>query len=177
VRAAPCGARFLYPAARPAAGRTTLRRNGEHLTNLRMHDDPAPPISPPKREMLLRKRVAKFAEPGDAIVAWTQAWVSREGRLHALAARTYDFVVVTERELLLISTGFFSRRPRRLVYAAPLAVLDVVDSGGTPGHRLRVDRPRQKPLRIELRGDRHSFLVSTSLLSGTGVHDVETEAQ
>jgi hypothetical protein len=137
-----------------------------------MHDDPAPPISPSKRELLLRKRVRKFAEPGDELVAWTQAWVSREGRMHAFASRTYDFVVVTERELLLISTGFFSRRPRRLVYAALLAVLHTVDTGSAPGHRLRVDRPRQKPLRIELRGDRRSFLVSTLLLNRAGVHDV-----
>ena len=143
-----------------------------------MHDDPAPPIFPSKRELLLRKRVKKFAEPGDELVAWTQAWVSREGRMHVFAARTYDFVVVTERELLLISTGFFSRRPRRLVYAAPLAALQAVDTGSAPGHRLRVDRPRQKPLRIELRGDRRSFLVSTTLLRGAGVNHgngMETE--
>ena len=138
-----------------------------------MHDDPAPPISPSKRELLLRKRVTKFAEPDDGLVAWTQAWVSREGRMHAFAARSYDFVVVTERELLLISTGFFSRRPRRLVYAALLAVLHTVDTGSAPGHRLRVDRPRQKPLRIELRGDRRSFLVSSMLLNRAGVNGID----
>jgi hypothetical protein len=144
---------------------------GEHQANLRMHDDPAPPVAPSTRELLLRKRVAKFAEPGDAMVAWTQAWVSREGRLHAFAARTYDYVVVTEQELMLVSTGFFSRRPRRLVYAAPLPVLRVIDTGTAPGHRLRVERPRQKPLRIDMRGDRHSFVVATSLLARTGVHN------
>lgn len=135
-----------------------------------MDDDPAPPTVPSKRELRLRKKVAKFAAPGDEMVVWTQAWVSRDGKMHALAARTYDFVVVTEQELLLVSTGFFSRRPRRLVFAALLQVLRVLDTGSARGRRLRIERPRQKPLRIDLRGDRVSFLVATTLLQQTGFH-------
>jgi hypothetical protein len=143
-----------------------------------MHDHPAPPPpDPSKREERVRRKVAKYAQPGDTLVAWTQAWVSRDGRMHAFAARTRDFVVVTDGELLLISTGFFSRRPRRLVYAAPLAVLHVVDLDPAPGHRLRVDRPRQKPLRIEMRGDRHDVVVSTRLVERAGVRDQATNTQ
>jgi hypothetical protein len=138
-----------------------------------MHEHPATPANPSKRELRLRAKVGKFASDGDSMVAWTRAWVSREGRLHALAARTYDYIVVTEHDLLIISTGFFSRRPRRLVFAAPIAALRVNDNGSAPGHILRVYRARQKTLRFEMRGDRHSVAVCTTLLRQVGLRPGE----
>jgi hypothetical protein len=126
--------------------------------NTQIHDQPAAPVES-KRARRVRTRAAKYADEGDALVAWTQAWVSRDGRLHLFAARTYDYVVVTERELMLISTGFFSRRPRRLVYAAQLAVLKVLDGGRGQGRELIVYRPRQRPLRLQMHGGRHDVAV------------------
>jgi hypothetical protein len=136
-----------------------------------LDDQPAPtPTSASRRELRLRARVAKFAEPGDKFVAWTQGWVAREGRFQWLAARTWDHVVITEQELMLVSTGFFSRRPRRLVYAAALEVLTVMDLGPKPGQHLRVIRPRQRPLRIDLKPDRHSDAVCALLRTRVRVH-------
>jgi hypothetical protein len=93
--------------------------------------------------------VRAVGEPGDEVVAWTRLWVSRDGRMHALAARTLDHAVVTRLELLLFSTGFFSRRPRRLVYARPLRELTVVPLEGGRRPALRIVRPGDRPLRLE----------------------------
>jgi hypothetical protein len=120
-----------------------------------MPDTPTPPpVLRTRRAARLQAKVKRFAEPGDHLVAWMQGWVSRDGGAwhKLLAARTLDFVVLTERELLLISTGFFTQRPRRLVFAAPLSVLRIVDSGEAPGRRLHVSRPRHRSLRIEMDG-------------------------
>jgi hypothetical protein len=138
---------------------------------MRMHDHPATPTHASRRELRLRARVAKVAEEGDRVIAWTQGWVSREGRFHAFAARTFDYIAVTERELLLFTTGFFTRRPRRLVFAAPLDVLRITDPEPSRGRGLVIHRPRQRPLRFELRGDRHSVLVCTTLSSRVGPPD------
>jgi hypothetical protein len=60
--------------------------------------------------------------------------VSRDGRFAAVvAARTLDFVVLTDDHLYLYSTGFFSRRPRRRVYAMSLDRLYVEDCGAKRG--------------------------------------------
>ncbi len=51
-------------------------------------------------------------------MAWGRAWVWRDGRFAGVfAARTLDFTVLTDDSLFLVSTGFFTRRPRRRVYA------------------------------------------------------------
>jgi hypothetical protein len=114
-----------------------------------MPDQPAATPRPrSKRERRLRALVRAVGEPGDELVAWTRVWVSRDGRLHGLAARTLDHAVVTRLELLLFSTGFFSRRPRRLVYARPLRELTVVPLEGR-GPAVRIVRPGDRPLRLE----------------------------
>ena len=88
-----------------------------------------------RREIRLQKIVG--VEP---IVRWTRGWVSREVPLHGLlAARTLDFLVLTDRSLDLVTTGFFSRHPRRLVYSAQLAAIFVShESVPRGGRRLRV---------------------------------------
>ena len=114
-----------------------------------MPDQPAAtPRQRSKRERRLRSLVRAVGEPGDELVAWTRLWVSRDGRLHAVAARTFDHAVVTRRELLLFSTGFFSRRPHRLVYARPLRELTVVPLEGR-GSAVRIVRPGDRSLRFE----------------------------
>ncbi len=60
-------------------------------------------------------------------------------RLHGLfAARTFDFAVLTERGVFLISTGFFTRRARRCVYAARLDEIWVSRAPKGRGVRLRL---------------------------------------
>jgi hypothetical protein len=114
-----------------------------------MPDQPAAtPRQRSKRERRLRALVRAVGEPGDELVAWTRLWVSRDGRMHPWAARTLDHAVVTRLELLLFSTGFFSRRPRRLVYARPLRELTVVPLERR-GPALRIVRPGDRPLRLE----------------------------
>src|SRR5712671_5294929 len=84
---------------------------------------PAPgPRTPVRtRDRRVEIRLQTLVGADDALVAWTRGWVSRELRLHRLlAARTFDFAVLTDRNLFLFSTGFFSRRPRRRVYSSRL---------------------------------------------------------
>lgn len=68
-----------------------------------------------------------------------------------LGARTFDFVVVTDRSLLLYSTGFFTRRARRLVYTSRLDRIFVTTDDVTRGHRLRVTARQANPILVELR--------------------------
>jgi len=88
----------------------------------------------------------------EPIIRWSRGWVSREVRLHVLlAARTLDFLVLTDRSLMLVTTGFLSRRPRRLVYAANLDTIFVSDeSVPRGGRRLRIVSKSGHPLWIEL---------------------------
>jgi len=88
----------------------------------------------------------------ESIIRWSHGWVSREVPLHGLlAARTLDFLVLTDRSLMLVTTGFFSRRPRRLVYAANLDAIFVSDeSVPRGGRRLRVVSKSGHALWIEL---------------------------
>jgi len=71
-------------------------------------DEPAPtkppepaPEPPPKAEQRLRRKLRESED----FVAWGRAWLSRDGRMHGLlAARTLDFVVLTDTHLLVFST-------------------------------------------------------------------------
>ncbi len=108
---------------------------------------PTPPATPaPKR---LQGIVG--SEP---IVAWTRGWVSRETRAHRLfAARTYDFAALTEHSLVLVSTGFFTRRPRHCVYSGELARIAISDDPVPRGRRIRISAPDARTLRLELRSE------------------------
>ena len=81
----------------------------------------------------------------------TRAWVSRDSRWHIFAARFLDFVVLTEEHLVLCSTGFFSRRPRRQVLREPLNRLFVTTIGPEPARALRIVGAFSRPIRLELR--------------------------
>ena len=112
------------------------------------------PVPTSRRDQFMDARLQALIGPKPPIVAWTRGWVSRELRAHRLlAARTLDFAVLTERDLRLISTGFMTRRPRRLVYECALAEIRVVEHRVPAGRRLSIgnaDEP--SPLRIELSG-------------------------
>jgi hypothetical protein len=97
-------------------------------------------------------RLESLLPEGERIVARTRAWVSRDGRMHGwFAARTRDFAVVGNRGLYLASTGFFTRRPRRRVYAMPLDRLQVADRQAKRGHRLAIASGEHRPLLLEMR--------------------------
>jgi len=117
-----------------------------------------------KTEARLRAKVGTDAE----LVAWTRGWVSRARRLHRLlAARTLDFAVVTGDSLVIVSIGFFSRRPRRVVYSSELQALVVSDDPVPKGRRLRVHSPAGSALWIELRGDAQAAAFADMLVART----------
>jgi hypothetical protein len=75
-------------------------------------------------------------------------------RLHGLfAARTLDFAALTDRWLFLLNTGFFTRRPRRCVYAARVAEIVVSEETGSHGTRLRIAATKGRTLWLELRSN------------------------
>lgn len=129
-------------------------------------------MKPEAAERRLRKAAGARLESTEEILAWCVAWVSRDRRLHRLlAARTRDFAVLTDRRLLVFSSGFFTHRPRRRVLADRLDETAVTDCGSRPGRCLRVEAPAHRPLRIELGGRERDTTFAARLLqaaTGTG---------
>ena len=73
-------------------------------------------------------------------------------RTHNLfAARFLDFAVLTAEHLVLCSTGFFTRRPRRQVFREALSRLEVLPLGGEPAARCGSSATSAHPIRLELR--------------------------
>jgi hypothetical protein len=124
---------------------------------------PAPSARVRRVEARLRKKAGT-----DEMVAWARGWVSRATRLHRLvAARTLDFAVLTDDGLTLVSTGFFSRRPRRRVYWSELRDLTVVDDPVPKGRRLRFLSPLTPELWMELGNDARSTTFADALVART----------
>jgi len=125
------------------------------------------PVPASRRDQRVEARLQTKIGPGIPLVVWTRGWVSRESRAHRLlAARTLDFAVLTERDLSFFSTGFFTRRPRRIVYTSSLADLRVVEQGVPRGRRLSI-RSEETPhrLRIELNGSPRAGAFADALLA------------
>ena len=119
-------------------------------------------------ERRLRKDSRCRFEQGEEIVAWCRAWVSRDRPMHLLlAARHRDFAVVTDRRFLLVSTGFFSRLPRRRVLADRLDEITATPIGGLPGRCLRIESSVHAALLVELGGSDRSLALADALLRGT----------
>jgi hypothetical protein len=95
-------------------------------------------------------------EPEEDIVTWCRAWVSKASRLQRFAPRWRDIAVVTDRRLLLVGVGHFSRRPRRRVLADRLDELTLGDVGAHPGRGLRCSRPGRGDMLLELGADEWS---------------------
>jgi hypothetical protein len=130
-------------------------------------EKPMPPSVPLRPDATLRRLQSRI-ETTDPIIAWTKAWVSREMRLHGvLAARTLDFAVLTDRGVFLISTGFFTRRPRRCVYAARLDEIIVSRRPKGRGVRLRFASRKGRPLWVELRSKPLAMSFADALLART----------
>ncbi|HUI48663.1 MAG TPA: hypothetical protein VL119_08200 [Acidimicrobiia bacterium] len=136
--------------------------------------DPAavavPPPNPLRPHDLRRQsRLQALVGADDTIIAWTRGWVSRDMRLHrVLVARTLDFLVLTPTALLMYSTGFFTRRPRRCVFSAELELVSVADDEVADGRRrLRVTVRESRTLRLELGATDSDTAFADSLVART----------
>jgi hypothetical protein len=105
-----------------------------------------------------------------------RGWVSRDRRLHVLAARFLDFAVLTPDHLVLCSTGFFTRRPRRRVFREPLGGLEVTGLGPEPTHAVRVVGSFSRPIRIELPSNEAGHNFARELLARTRPETSEAHA-
>jgi hypothetical protein len=125
------------------------------------------PALSPDLERRLRRLSGKNAPHRGPIVATTRGWVSRESRWQILAARFLDFAVLTDEHLVLCSTGFFSRHPRRQVLREPLRRLVVTPIGDEPVRTLRIAGDFSRKIRMELRDDEQSAAFVKELLERT----------
>jgi hypothetical protein len=119
------------------------------------------------------RRLQRKLGPGVHIVAWGRAWVSRDGRMHTVfAARTFDFVVCTDDRLVLYSTGFFTRRPRRKVYEMTFDRLRVEPRQAKRGQakrgsHLRLRTTGHRPLLFDMGTKARNTAFATELLART----------
>jgi hypothetical protein len=120
-----------------------------------------------RTEARLRKVTGRKTAYDGPIVAIARGWVSRDSRLHLLAARFLDFAVLTPEHLVLCSTGFFSRRPRRRVFREALAKLEVVPLGSEPIRTVRVVGTFNRPIRMEKRPSEAGLTFVRELLAST----------
>ena len=131
-----------------------------------------PPVETPERPMTrterrLRKLAGRKAPYEGPMVGIARGWVSRDGRMHLFAARYLDFAVLTPDHLVLCSTGFFTRRPRRRVFREALGRLEVTPLGGEPVRNLRVAGSFRHPIRLELRPNEAGLTFARELLACT----------
>jgi len=130
--------------------------------------EPAP--RPPSRTEARLRRICGRKESYDGpIVALARGWVSRDGRLHLFAARYLDFAILTPEHLVLCSTGFFTRRPRRRVFREALNRLEVTPLGSAPIRSVRVKGNFSRPIRLELRPNEAGVTFARELLACTRV--------
>jgi hypothetical protein len=117
-----------------------------------------------RTEQRLQRAVQARLEPDEHLVAWTPAWVSRYRQFHfLLSLRNRDFAVVTNRRLMLWSTGFFTRRPKRRVLSDRLDELTIESTSRDPGRVMACSRPGRPALLLELGKDARSDRFSIEL--------------
>jgi hypothetical protein len=142
-------------------------------------DDSNPEASSPvpARELRIAKRLQGLVD--GPVVAWTQGWVSRDVRMHGLiASRTLDFAVLTDRSLSLITTGFFTRQPRRRVFWARLEEIAVTNQTRPRGLRLQIRTPETRRLLLELRdNDKTAAFAAALVASATSAPEPEPGPQ
>jgi hypothetical protein len=126
---------------------------------------PAPPLT--RTEARLRKLTGRKGPYDGPIVGIARGWVSRDGRMPLFAARFLDFAVLTPDHLVLCSTGFFTRRPRRRVFKQALGRLEVVPLGSEPYRTVRVSGHFNRPIRVELRPNEAGLTFARELLACT----------
>lgn len=109
----------------------------------------------------LRSLAAKRLEASESIVATCRVWYSRPLRVPILAARYRDFVVVTDRRLMMYSAGWLTRLPRRRVLADRLADLTV--SVIKVDRSLMLSHPGHPPMRLDFASDAPSTAARSAL--------------
>ncbi len=125
-------------------------------------------VPPPRQPSRSERRLRAQLEPDERLIAWTRGWVSRDGKMHTVfAARTLDFVVISDQRLYLFSTGFFSRRPRRRVYASDLDKLQVSNTETKRGQRLRIVSRLHRPILLENHNDDRNVAFARELVLRT----------
>jgi hypothetical protein len=130
-------------------------------------DNEEPSNSMSRTESRLRRLAGGKAKYDGPMVAIARAWVSRDGRWHVFAARFLDFAVLTTDHLVLCSTGFFTRRPRRQVFRIALSRLEVTAIDSEPVHVVRVVGNFNHPIRLELRPNEAGITFARELLACT----------
>lgn len=120
-----------------------------------------------RHEPRLRRLMGRASAYPGPIVAITRCWVSRDSSLHLFASRFLDFAVLTPEHLVLCSTGFFRRRPRRRVLREPLNRLVIIPRGPEPARTLRVAGDFSHPLLFELRRNANSRVFARELRERT----------
>jgi hypothetical protein len=126
----------------------------------------------------LRKLTNDESLADEEYLAWTRAWVSRDGRWNVMfAARHRDFVVLTSRRLLLCQCGFFTRRPVRKVFDVPRGRIYAEAIEPESRRRLRVTGFQRKPLRIEFGTNDASAQIADALLASSPPPPPESEPE
>ena len=114
------------------------------------------------------RRLQGKIDEDDEVVAWARGWVSRDGRLSGMfASRNLDFCVLGRESFYLFSTGFFTRRPRRCVFKAPLERLVVSVRRAGPPERLRLSMRGYRPLLVDFRRNARSQPFADALKGAT----------
>jgi|1185.fasta_scaffold369414_2 hypothetical protein len=126
-------------------------------------------VPPPRQPNRAERRLRALLDPGERLITWTRGWVSRDGHMHRVfAARTLDYAVISDSKLYLFSTGFFTRQPRRRVYASEFEHLQVSSTGTKRGHRMRILSPRRhQPILLENRNTEHNVAFALELVIRT----------
>ena len=120
-----------------------------------------------RTEARLRQVTGRKTAYEGPIVAIARGWVSRDSRMHLFAARFLDFAVLTPEHLVLCSTGFFTRRPRRRVFREALGKLEIVPLGSEPIRTVRVVGSFNRPIRMEMRPSEAGITFVRELLAST----------
>jgi hypothetical protein len=97
----------------------------------------------------LREQVLRRLEPDERVLAWARAWVSPTRTHQWLAPRHRDFVIVTNRRLMLWAAAHWTRRPRRRILTERLDTALVVPIPADDVRTVHVTLPERKPLVIE----------------------------
>ena len=113
-------------------------------------------------ERRLRAAVDKRLEPSETIVAWCRVWYSRPVRVQWFAARYRDFVVLTDRRLMMYSAGWLTRLPRRRVLADRLNEIAVETIEGRD-RMFRLEHPNHPPMILQIDRDRAAAPIAEML--------------
>jgi hypothetical protein len=121
---------------------------------------------------------AAYLEPGETILASCHVWRSEESRAPLFAARHRDIVAVTPIGLLIIATGWLTRRARRCVFHGRYAALTVTGTGRERGARarVRIERPGRRAMLLEFAPRSETRAVAAELLRAAGAESPDGRA-